>query len=250
VSGADGEPPAGVVNIEYRETRLSRAVLLALRQLKYRLANRAVSQKRSLWKPALVLMVIAACLVGWAIYLRLKDRGVRQPIISNQQQAAAPSPSIEPLPATPRDQRESKPPNNLVAVNPTPEEATGRRTTRGPRIKTSPATLLSVKQVYVDPLGADLLSQQVRAVLIERLQASKRFTLVQNRDEADAVFKGVVTRVESGAEKASLNLQLVNIAGQVLWPRTNKNYTGLTTEVPDRLLQDLLVELQRLERKR
>jgi hypothetical protein len=110
--------------------------------------------------------------------------------------------------------------------------------------------LLSVKQVYVDPLGADLLSQQVRAVLIERLQASKRFTLVQNRDEADAVFKGVVTRVESGAEKASLNLQLVNIAGQVLWPRTNKNYTGLTTEVPDRLLQDLLVELQRLERKR
>ncbi len=251
VSGAADEPPAGLVNIEYRETRLSRATLLVLRRLKYRLANEFVSQKTRLWKPALVFLVIAACLIGWTIYLQLKDSGVR-PIISNQKQAASPSPSTEPLPApaTPRDQREFKPPGNLVAVNPTPEEATGRRITRGPRTKTNPATLLSVEQVYVDPLGADTLSQQVRAILIERLQASKRFTVVQNRDEADAVFKGAITQVDGGAEKASLNLQLVNIAGQVLWPKTTSNYIGLATEIPDRLLQDLLAELQRLERKR
>jgi hypothetical protein len=56
--------------------------------------------------------------------------------------------------------------------------------------------------------------------------------------------------VESDSEKASLNLQLVNIAGQVLWPRTARNYTGPAAEVPGRLLQDLLAELQRLERKR
>jgi hypothetical protein len=251
VNEAADEPPRGLVKIEYRETQLSRAALLALRQLKYRLTDRPIWQNSSLWKPALLLLALAACLAGWLIYWRAKDTGARQPIISKQKEAAAPSPSVEPLPAppTPRDQRESRPPGDLVAVNPTPAEATGR-TTRGPRTKTSPASLLSVKQVYVDPFGAAPLSQQVRAILIERLQASNRFTVVQNRDEADAVFKGTVTGVENGAEKASLNLQLVNIAGQVLWPRTTRKYTGLVTEVCDKLLQDLLADVQRLERKR
>ena len=81
-------------------------------------------------------------------------------------------------------------------------------------------------------------------------QASQRFTVIENRDQADAVFKGTVRPVGQGSAQASLNLQLVNADGQVLWPRTTDGYTGLVADVCAKLVQDLLNDVQKLERNR
>jgi len=50
--------------------------------------------------------------------------------------------------------------------------------------------LQAVKRVYIDLLGGDSFSLQLRENLTSALQTSNRFELVSNRDDADAVFKG------------------------------------------------------------
>jgi len=49
-------------------------------------------------------------------------------------------------------------------------------------------------------------------------------------------------------------LKLVNVDGQVIWPLTTgqaaRRYTGRLTDLGDKLLQDLLDDIQQLERMR
>ena len=257
------ESPSALIHIEYRETKWHRAAALYLLQLKHRLSENGALQElkqRGWLKPVLLLLALLICIAGLLIYFQSRRQGTAQPSVAGQKESQpsipppanqnsneAPPPSVRP---TPHDRREHEPPPDQLAVNP----PTGNRVTRAARMKRLAVRLLSVQKVYVDPLGEDALSQQVREVLIERLRSSNRFTVVSNRDEADAVFKGGAARVEQNAEMASVVLKLVNIDGQVIWPLTTgksaRRYTGRVANLGDRLLHDLLNDIQRLERMR
>lgn len=247
------ESPSGIVSIKYKETRPIRAALLVFRRLKIKLANRSPEglQQGNFLKPA--LLVLIACLVGLLVYFQSRDSKVNESDNSDRKESASPSQTAlnqsrsTPQPVPSHDPRIPEPSGGNIASNASPP---GRRTTRGPRTGNASAKLLSVKRVYVDPLGTDVLSQQVRAALIERLQASRRLIVIQNRDEADAVFKGTVRHVGQQSSKASLNLQLVNADGQVLWPRTAGGYIGPVPDVCAKLVQDLLNDVQKLGRNR
>jgi curli biogenesis system outer membrane secretion channel CsgG len=52
------------------------------------------------------------------------------------------------------------------------------------------AELVSVKRVYVDSFGDDDLSKSLQAMVVNALDASKRFIVTENKDRADAILKG------------------------------------------------------------
>ena len=60
--------------------------------------------------------------------------------------------------------------------------------------------LLRVHRVYVDSFGDDAQSKQLQAMVISSLAESKKFIITENKDKADAVFKGM------GLEKTSQEL--------------------------------------------
>jgi hypothetical protein len=120
-------------------------------------------------------------------------------------------------------------------------------TTRG-RQRPASATLTEVKRVYVDSLGADRLSLQVQELLSTNLQSSGQFVVVERRAEADAVFKGVVRRVNQGAEEVSVSLRLVNARGEVVWS-TVSAYSGYRADAINKLINDLLADIRKLERR-
>src|SRR5208337_2010323 len=59
--------------------------------------------------------------------------------------------------------------------------------------------LLSVKRIYVDSFGDDLISKQVQAMVMAALTESKRFVITENKERADAVLKG--TAVEKTSQE-------------------------------------------------
>ena len=88
--------------------------------------------------------------------------------------------------------------------------------------------------------------------LIDSFRTSGRFTIVQNREETDAVLKGTATASRTNPRKVSMSLRLVNIDGQVIWPTKGSNYRyeGEAERAGIKLLQDLLIDVQLLERRR
>jgi curli biogenesis system outer membrane secretion channel CsgG len=54
-----------------------------------------------------------------------------------------------------------------------------------------PADLAKVKRIYVDSFGDDPISKEMQSMIVSALVASKRFTVTENRNRADAVLKGV-----------------------------------------------------------
>ena len=257
-SGSSDEPSSAIVNIEFEDTKLVNSISLSLRRMQYRLTNKTAllgSRRRRLFKPALVFLLVVVCIAGLFIYLQSRARKNEQPVISESRGGDSPSRSASnqnesnkqpasPEPASPNNQRRNEPPGGQIATLP--------RTTRGAQTRTIPAMLLSVRKVYVDPLGNGTLSMQVRAALIDRLQSTSRFTIVGNRNEADAVFKGTATRAVDDPERASVILRLINVKGQVLWPlrKSALRYTGTAADASDKLLRDLLDDIQNLERNR
>ncbi len=62
------------------------------------------------------------------------------------------------------------------------------------------AKLLKVKRIYVESFGDDPVARQVQAMVVASLTESKKFSVTENKDRADAVLKG------SGIEKTSQEL--------------------------------------------
>jgi hypothetical protein len=60
--------------------------------------------------------------------------------------------------------------------------------------------LLRIRRIYVDSFGDDTQSKQLQAMVISSLAESKKFIITENKDKADAVFKG------TGLEKTSQEL--------------------------------------------
>jgi curli biogenesis system outer membrane secretion channel CsgG len=65
------------------------------------------------------------------------------------------------------------------------------------------AKLLSLKRIYIEPFGDDKESQQLQAMVIDSLVATKRFIVTENKDKAEAILKGV------GLEKTSQELHAI-----------------------------------------
>jgi curli biogenesis system outer membrane secretion channel CsgG len=59
------------------------------------------------------------------------------------------------------------------------------------------AKLLKVKRIYIESFGDDKESQQLQAMVIDALVATKRFIVTENKEKADATLKG------TGLEKTS-----------------------------------------------
>jgi curli biogenesis system outer membrane secretion channel CsgG len=53
------------------------------------------------------------------------------------------------------------------------------------------AALMNVKRIYVDSFGDDITSKELQSMIVSALVATKRFKVTENRERADAVFKGV-----------------------------------------------------------
>ena len=114
--------------------------------------------------------------------------------------------------------------------------------------------LLTVKRVYVDPLGNNSFSQQLREKLIDSLRAGNRFVVVSNRDDADAVFRGSAKQVFKPGSNSSVVLELVNAGGQVVWSLSSQKGGGILSsdaaEASAAISKALLHDIEMLERKR
>ncbi|HJQ22514.1 MAG TPA: hypothetical protein VKA60_01275 [Blastocatellia bacterium] len=204
------------------------------------------------------LLVMIALLSLW-IYLQSGGRSHTPTLVAEERQpdqpvspspAPPPSPQAGSGPASPGNRRqkpEAQGSGHASAAN------TGRasESTRGLEFVSDPKMLLTVKRVYVDPLGSQPLSQRVRQALIAGLQSSNRFVVVERRDDADAVFKGVAIPGDASSRQGALVLRLVNAEGEVLWPlarpAAGRKYTGAAEEIAALVLKALLSDIARLE---
>ena len=54
-----------------------------------------------------------------------------------------------------------------------------------------PTALLKVKRIFVDNFGDDIISKELQSMIVSALTETKRFRVTENREKADAIFKGV-----------------------------------------------------------
>jgi len=212
-------------------------------------------------KLGLVAILLAISLGGLWTFLRYRERSIDTKLVAKQDQPEPPiaPPSVAPPSAT-TPQQSTQTPGNNNKERPTQHSdkssssnTTDSGDTRKAEWASDPAVLLTVKRVYVDQLGNTAMSREVREIFIRHLQSSNRLQLVQNRDDADAVFKGVV-RSNRKTGTVSLALRLVNTEGKVVWPlarnSTGRAYIGSPDEISIKSLNSLLNAIARLEQKR
>jgi curli biogenesis system outer membrane secretion channel CsgG len=145
----------------------------------------------------------------------------------------------------------------------------------------SDAALLKVRRIFVEDFGDDAVSKQIHGMLVTGLTDSKRFVVTDNRDRADAVLKGTAVEtvsqelftygegtstgrrgpaIEDSATKtqtvhnARLAVRLVNRDGDVLWASSQESkgakYKGASADVADKIVKQLLRDLQRIQKAR
>lgn len=127
--------------------------------------------------------------------------------------------------------------------------------------RAEPASLLDARRIYVEVLGDDPAHLGVRQKLIEELQARDRFVLSETRNDADALLKVTVQQGRSprngsdGRRKSTFIVQLINAAGEVIYPLKGQSSGARYSELPidelgARIIHDLLEEIDELERRR
>ena len=262
-----------MIDLSYRETRLSRAAALRLRRFTHARAYFWSANRRAM-KPAMAFALLVIIALGLLIYRRANESGKETQRARRQQPppaiVASPSPTATASPVHDKT-RELKAPRGVERTapdeaplfvkedkpdQPKPDEiappiVTGSEPNpRNPKPRTQGASLAAVKKVYVDPLGDGTLAQQFRDLLITSLRANPRLIISEDRNEADATLKGKLT-TRRGIQ-VSLNARLVNIKGVVIWPvkgpNAGKQYKGVAGIVADQVVKDLLADIQKAER--
>jgi curli biogenesis system outer membrane secretion channel CsgG len=141
---------------------------------------------------------------------------------------------------------------------------------------TDPTALLKVKRIYVESFGDDVISKELESMVVSSLAKTKRFTVTENRERADAVLKGVAlentsqelhayhegTAAGRGAisdssahtetvNDAKLSVRLVSPDGDVIWTSTQESkgakYKGSSADVADKCVKQLLRDVEKLE---
>lgn len=57
--------------------------------------------------------------------------------------------------------------------------------------KPVPVELATVKRIYVESFGDDIISKEMQSMIVSSLVSTKRFVVTEDRNRADAVLKGV-----------------------------------------------------------
>jgi len=264
-----GEARGATLRVGYQRTAPTRAIGRLLRDTQSWLHDLIDFRPRSslgVLGPALGLLLIALCVIGLWVYFH-SGRGPTNPSRVAQLQANRgevplfiPSSTASPAQTEPAPTRKEirQPPmtgsRNAERSKFGAIQMKGIERTRGTKRKPSSAMLLAIKRVYIDPLGEDPFSQQLRENLMTALRASNGFEVVENRDDADAVFKGSAVRAPNQGSNSSVILELVNAGGQVVWSLSSqKKGRILSSDAGDAsatISTILLRDIKMLERKR
>lgn len=214
--------------------------------------------------PALGLVFVALCTVGVWFYLHSGRYANSSEVAQVQESHGTERPSIaRPLTSplatsspSARNQAVRQPAATRSGSRQPPSPNTASETKESERVRgTKPgpasATLLTVRRIYVDPLGDDSFAQQLREKLILSLRASHRFEVVINRDDADAVFRG--SKGLKPGSNSSILLELVNANGEVIWSLSNDGGAKLSANANDEaaaISKVLFDDIKSLERKK
>jgi len=115
-------------------------------------------------------------------------------------------------------------------------------------ITESGKSLKNIKYIFVEVSGDEKYGRQVGEQLMDKLNASRRFSAVNNRDKADGLLKVSVRREhDNGADEntiVSAIVRLVNADGFVVFPNKRRvsgwKYVGNATKIPDQIVKDLI----------
>jgi len=259
-----------LVMIRYRETRPIGALSLLLRQLTFYFPTRVNLQE---WigvpKPAAQVFLFALMgIAALVIYFQAIDQpkpGITsvqtEPDASDEAKVAPPStPPQSPREANQAAGKQKAEPDSSESVRPraeqqerTPGDPMSMERTRAPKSRSTSVKLLAVKRIYISTSDNGPLSQQIREMVIKRLESIGRFEIVRGKEEADAMLDIFAIKELNGG-KIALGLQLVSAEGETIWPRGIKlsatNYAGYPADVTDQALKDLYNDIQRMEKRR
>ncbi len=266
------------IEVRYQETNWMKAAALWWQQLRHR---QSTSKNLKRWweipiqTTALVLALLAVIAIGCILYLTLRSgpteteqiarqqphssiveesKHTSQPVTPVRESPPQTTPTTEPTRST--STTKTEPLKRAPGVSGTPSGIAPQTsvTTRDQRDRTV-KSLLEMKHVYVDSLGADVFSQAVRRKLIEKLQANSRFIVTKGPDEADTALMGSARqegrqRDENTGQEidvGNVSLELLNVAGDVVW-RARK-YQGAAEQIAAQFTKDLLEAIQSEEQR-
>ena len=265
------ETPRATLNLVLDHTSRARAALAYLRGIGQQIGQgyRASSGKsavaprmsRLLLKPVLAAIFVAVCVFSSWIYLHSRKSAIdslpiTQPEAQPDNQTLPASPpsfetQVEPESGNPRKQTGRTDARTQQATHPPGLDAEG---TRAAEVRPVPRMLLNIKRVYVDALGDDSFSKELRENLLDGLRSGNRFEVVGKRDSADAVFRRSAGRPANDENTWSVGVELVNARGQVVWVLPSKPEGRTIPRDPAQasaaILRALLLEVSRVERKR
>lgn len=129
-------------------------------------------------------------------------------------------------------QTPAAPPSQAAATPASASAASPSRPLAGkPDAGSDPSELLKVKRIYVDSFGDDAISKEMQSMIVSAIVATKRFKVTENRERADAIFKGVALErssqeihaygegtavgTASGSHSGSVNGSIVNGNGTI-----------------------------------
>jgi len=269
LTDASGEARGATLRVGCQQTAPTVAISRSLQHARswlYELIDFRQQGRLRLLIPALGLLFIALGAAGLWVYFHSGKSAANPTQVAQLQEPrgeppASSSPSTLPQAKTGSAASRKDVPQTPTTgaspakrTQPAADQARGFEGTRGTNSISASALLLTIKRVYVDPLGEDSFSQQLRENLIGKLRATNRFELVSHRDDADAVFKGSAVRGLKRGSNSSVVLELVNAGGQVVWSLSSrKNGRKLSSDAADAsatISEALLHDIKMLERER
>jgi hypothetical protein len=176
------------------------------------------------------------------------ERSAKTPVPRRRSSSGGPAANREDLVRTP----------NIPSVETGSEETAVADETRSTTGKTAGISLVAVKQVYVELLGDDAATGELRGLLIRELKSSQRLATRDNREGTDAVLRASIRQLVAGKTKSQksdrvlITVRLISFNGEVLWPRKGKGqearYTGSLKSLAHRIVMDLIAEINKAER--
>jgi len=222
------------------------------------------------WRPALAFAILALIAVG-LIYLFSGKPANKPPQIVHEE-SPSPAPSATPVDQSPTAAQDGTTPSpnppsqgpgeEVLAINIKARPGAGFEdsATRGEREDAARASLLTERKIYLEVSGDKRWRGFLSDRLTERLTGRGRFAATGSRGEAEVALKVVVEAAPRAGTDAtadqgiSFTARVVGADGKTLWPLTPRiiarRYQGEARKAADRMINDLVDDIQRLERKR
>ena len=253
----DSDRPASArMIISYEKGASSPAVLGTLRRLNLVRDQIRLFLRQSFLRPALAILFLVLGGASLWSYLKVREGKAPPPPSRPQAQARNNDTNSPAIPATPT---KSARPSGTPQVTARRHDGSDKNIIRPPRLvennaaepveetRGKPArhpssTLASVKLIYVDSLGDDSVSQELRQGLIAAAQLSEYFTVTANRNESNAVFQGTLI---NQTKSSILKLELVDRSGTVIWSFSRRlrkqslNSREISAQIVSMLLKDI-----------